>query len=94
MGRESKSPDKGGRFDARGKFLLGGRDVIRTYSQKHHNLRISNIPSYKEGLQLGWDIPVRTILNHIYRCERECPTLLPVLQQFFAMLSEYQLQAA
>jgi hypothetical protein len=46
------------------------------------------------GKQLGWQIPVREILQHVMACETECPQLGMSLDKLFATVSEYQKQAA
>src|SRR5262245_48566995 len=85
-----KSRSKLAQWDTN-RTCLAGRQAYAHNNQNSYNI---NIPSYKEGLNLGWHIPVDKLLVHIINCGTECPQLTILLDNVFRVVSEYQKQAA
>jgi hypothetical protein len=50
--------------------------------------------TYASGKQLGWHRVGKEILLHVTTCKKECSELNITLDKLFAVVSEYQKQAA
>jgi len=51
-------------------------------------------PSYTEGKNLNWQVPLQELFLHVMECQTECSQLNLELDKLFGMISEYQKQAA
>jgi hypothetical protein len=59
-----------------------------------HNVQWDDVRTYRQGKQLGWQIPVQEILHHVMTGEKECPLLGVMVGTRFTIIPEYQQRAA